>query len=131
MRQARFLTLCRRLLVGVTLAGALAIAGSGCCNPPYYCCQPSPCAPAAMVPSTVQAGPVCDVPTEVVEGGTKVAGGSSRSTTVSGGQATSPRVVVSEPTSPSSRFSWRRSDQDGGLAATTVQGTTNDAAVNK
>jgi len=79
----------------------------------------------------VQAGPVCDVPTEVVEGGTKVAGGSSRSTTVTGGQTTAPRVVVSEPSSgPPSRFSWRRSE-DSSLAATTVQGTTNDAPVNR
>jgi hypothetical protein len=129
MRQAGFLTMCARLVAGAILAGGLALAGSGCCNPPFWCCQRNPCAPATVLPSTVQAAPVCDVPTEVVEGGTKLSGGSSRSTTVSGGQTTSSKVVVSEPAN-SSRFPWRRSE-DSSLASTTVQGTTNDAAVNR
>jgi hypothetical protein len=70
------------------------------------------------------------VPTQVVEGGTTLADGSSRATTVTGGSPTSPRVVVSEP-SGRSRFSWRRADPDGSLASTTVEGTVNDAKVNR
>jgi hypothetical protein len=59
-----------------------------------------------------------------------VAEGSARSTTVSGGQSRSPRIVVSEP-GISSRFSsWRRSNEDS-LATTSVQGTVDDAKVNR
>jgi hypothetical protein len=130
MRQAGFLSMCGRPLAGAILAGGLAFVGSGCCGQPYYCYQTTPCAPAT-IPSSVQTGPVCDVSTAVVEDGTKVTGGSSRSTTVTGGQTTAPRVVVSEPSSSSpSRFSWRRSE-DGSLAATSIRGTTDDASVNK
>jgi hypothetical protein len=129
MRQAGFPTLRRRFLARALLAGGIAFSGAGCCQQPYWCYYPAnPCAPAPL-PSSVQAGPVCDVPTEVVEGGTKVVGGSSRSTTVSGGQAAAPRVVVSQPTNTSSRFSWRRTDDS--TVATSVTGTTDDASVNR
>jgi hypothetical protein len=132
MRLGWFLTFCRHRLFGVILAGELAIMGVGC-NPYCYNYRDPCCAPATPVPSTVQTGPVCDVPTQVVEGGTKLADGSSRSTVVSGATpSTSSRVVVSEPTDPSrASSSWRRSDPDGGLAATTVSGTTNDSSVNR
>jgi hypothetical protein len=50
---------------------------------------------------------------------------------VSGGSpSNSSRVVVSEASEPS-RVAWRRSDPDGSLATTSVQGTTNDSSVNR
>ena len=131
MRNARFLADQDRRLLGVVLAGGLAFMCLGCHQHYYY--YGDPCAPGTPMPSTVRTGPVCDVPTQVVEGGTKLSdGSSSRSTTVSGGSPSrSSRVVVSEPSEPS-RLSWRRSDPDGSLATTTVQGgTVNDSAVNR
>jgi len=130
MRHAWFLAFGRRRLLGVILAGELAFMGVGC-NPYCFNYRDPCCAPATPVPSTVRTGPVCDVPTQVVEGGTKLADGSSRSTVVSGASASNtPRVVVSEPSEPS-RGPWRRSDPDGSLATTSVQGTVNDSSVNR
>jgi hypothetical protein len=132
MRQAGFLALLQRRVLAVIVAGELALTGLGCRQYCYW--YADPCAPAAPMPSSVQAGAVCEVPTQVVEGGTTLADGASRSTTVSGGSTatptTNPRVVVSEPSSPS-RFSWRRSDPDGSLATTSVQGTVDDSKVNR
>jgi hypothetical protein len=131
MRNAWFRGNHRHRLLGVVLAGGLACTCLGCHQHYYY--YGDPCAPGSPVPSTVRTGPVCDVPTEVVDGGTKLADGSaSRSTVVSGAsRSLSSRVVVSEPSEPS-RLSWRRSDPDGSLATTTVQGgTVNDSAVNR
>jgi hypothetical protein len=125
MRLAWFLAFCRRRLVGVILAGELAFAGAGCHQYYYY---GDACPPGAPVPSTVRSGPVCDVPVEVVEGGPKLADGSSRSTTVSGAVSTnSSRVVVSEPSEPT-KVAWKRSDPDGSPTTTSVQGTVNDSS---
>ena len=83
------------------------------------------------VPSTVRSGAVCDVPAEVVEGGPKVAARPSRSTLVSGAvSSNSSRVVVSEPSEPS-KVAWKRTDPDGGVTTTSVQGTVNDSSVNR
>jgi hypothetical protein len=128
MRKARFLAFCQRPLLGVILASGLAFAGAGCHQHYYY--YGDPCAPGMPAPTAVRSGPLCDTTTQVVEGETTMADGSIRSTTVTGGQTKSPRVVVSEPGS-ASRFSWRRSDSDGSLATTKVEGSTNDATVNK
>ena len=129
MRHVRFLAFCRRRLLGVILAGELAFTGMGCHQNYYY--YGDACPPGTPVPSTVRAGPVCDVPTEVVEGGTKLADGSSRSTVVSGAvSSNSSRVVVSEPSEPA-KVAWKRSDPDGSLATTSVQGTVNDSSVNR
>ena len=129
MRHAWFLAFCRRRLLGVILAGELALTGLGCHQHYYY--YGDPCAPGTPMPSSVRSGPVCEVPTQVVEGGTKLADGSSRSTVVSGATPSSAsRVVVSEPSEPS-RVSWRRSDPDGSLPTTSVSGTANDSSVNR
>jgi hypothetical protein len=127
MRRAWFLEFCWCRLLGVILAGAMVFAGAGCHQHYYY--YGDACAPGAPVPSTVQSGPVCDVPAQSVEGGTKLTSGSTRATVVSGGSpSNSSRVVVSEPSEPS-RVSWRRSDPDGSLPTTSVQGTINDSSV--
>jgi hypothetical protein len=131
MRQPWYLAMCRRQLLGLVLAAASACAGFGCHQHYYY--YDNPCAPTP-VPSTVQSAAVVEVPTQIVDGQTKVTDGLSRSTIISGGRPTGSRVVVSEPrdTSRSSTpSSWRRSDPDGNLATTSVQGTTNDAAINR
>ncbi len=129
MRHAGLLTFDWSRLSGVILAGAMVFAGVGCHQHYYY--YGDACAPIAPVPSTVRTGPVCDVPAQSVEGGTKLSSGSTRSTIVSGGSpSNSSKVVVSEPSEPS-RVSWRRSDPDGSLATTSVQGSTNDSSVNR
>jgi hypothetical protein len=82
------------------------------------------------MPRAVQAAPVCDVPTQVVEGGTKVADVSTRTTIVSGATpSNSPRVVVSQPSRELSKFSWRSTDPDGSQATTSVHGGVNDSSV--
>ncbi len=128
MRQPWFLASCRRRMLRLSFVATLACAGWGCHQHYYY--YDNPCAPASPVPSMVRSGPVCEVPTQVVEGETKVADGSSRSTIVSGGRAVAPRVVVSEP-AEQAHGSWRRSDPDGSMATTSIQGNVDGASVNR
>jgi hypothetical protein len=117
-------------MLGVfVLACGSALAGPGC-HQHYHYYNTDPCAPGTPVTSTVRSSPLCDTPAATVEGGTTLSDGSTRSTTVTGGQSRSPRIVVSEPGS-SSRFpSWRRTDADS-LATTSVQGSLDDAKVNR
>jgi hypothetical protein len=136
MRSVWFVASCRRRLIFVVLAGELALTGVGCHQHYYY--YGDACPPGTTVPSTVRTGPVCDVPTQVVEGGTRVADGSSRSTVVTGATTTSPtgikssRVVVSEPSEPA-KVAWKRSDPDSAATTTTtsVSGNLNDPSVNR
>jgi hypothetical protein len=129
MRHVWFLALCRRRLLGVVLAGELAFTGVGCHQHYYY--YGDACPPGAPVSSTVRAGAVCDVPVDVVDGGTKLADGSSRSTVVSGAVSNnSSRVVVSEPSEPA-KVAWKRSDPDGSPTTTSVKGTVNDSSINR
>jgi hypothetical protein len=133
MPDARFLPLSRRRLLGVVSACTLACAGWGCQQPPcytYYGYGVPPCAPAVPSPAAVTSGPVCDVPTRVVEGGTTTADASGRSTVVSGSQNPSPRVVVSEPVERRRPF-WRPADPDATLATTSVEGAVSDSSVNR
>jgi hypothetical protein len=124
MRDVWFPAFVRRRLLGVILAGELICTGVGCHQHYYY--YGDSCPPGSPVSSTVRSGPVCDVPVEVVEGGAKLADGTSRSTTVSGAvSSNSSRVVVSESTEPS-KVAWRRTDPDGSVSTTTVKGTVND-----
>jgi hypothetical protein len=124
MRQARFLPLRWRGLLGILPACALVIAGWGCQQPPcyvYYGYGVPPCAPAVPAPSTASSGVVCDVPSPNVDGGP--------STTVVASPAP-PRIVVSEPVERP-RLSWRRTDPDASLATTSVEGAVSDSAVNR
>ncbi len=129
MRHAWVLAFCRRRLLGVILAGELALTGMGCHQHYYY--YGDACPPGAPVSSTVRSGAVCEVPVEVVEGGTKLADGSNRSTIVSGAVSNnSSRVVISESSEPSepSKVAWKRSDPDGSPTTTSVKGTVNDSS---
>jgi hypothetical protein len=104
------------------------------CHQHYYYYN-DPCAPATAVPSSVRSGPVCEVPSEAVPGGTKLADGSTRSTVVTGASTsssagTSSRVVVSEP-AEQTKVAWRRSDPDATQATTSVKGTINDNSLDR
>ena len=86
-----------------------------------------------MTSSAVKGGPICEVPTQVVEGGTALSEGSSRATTVTGAApTTTPRVVVSEPYGQGqSPLSWRRSDPDASAPTTIVNGNIDGSSVNR
>lgn len=131
MRQAWILPRTVRRWLRLTWFGTLALGGTGCYQ--YYYCTPDPgCGPTMAVPSTVRTSPMCDVPTESVDGATKVTDSSTRSTTIAGGTPrNTPRVVVSQPSNSSSRFSWQRTDPDGSTTTTSVQGAISDPTVNK
>ncbi len=131
MRQAVFLASWRRRLAVVIVAGHSAFTGLGCHQ--YYYYSGDPCAPAPVTSSAVKGGPICEVPTQVVEGGTALSEGSSRATTVTGAApTTAPRVVVSEPYGQGqSRVSWRRSDPDASAPTTIVNGNIDGSSVNR
>jgi hypothetical protein len=129
MRNARFLGLLKRTIVPATLASGMTFAGLGC-HQHYHYYNSDPCAPGAPVASSMRSGTICDPQTSVVDGGTTVAEGPSRSTTVSGGESKSPRVVVSQPDGLSRLSPWKRTDVDS-LATTSVQGSVDDAKVNR
>lgn len=124
MRQARFL--CAGF--GALLAGWVSSAG---CTHNYYYGYPSTVngCPPTVVPGAISYGSVCDVPTQVVGGGSIVAQSPSRETVVNG-TAKPPQVVVSEP-GGGSRTRWRRSDPDSSLATTRVEGALEDPTVTK
>jgi len=99
------------------------------CTHNYYYGAASPCGPVAVAPAVVENGVVCEVPSQVVSGGT-VASGSSVVTSPVLGASRPPRVVVSEPrTRP--RLGWRSADPDGGLATTRVEGAVDDPTVTR
>jgi hypothetical protein len=119
MRQAWLPPVVYRRFLQLVL-GSGAIFASWGCHQHYHYYTSSACPPGTTAPSTVQYGSICDVPTQIIDGGTTLADSSTRSTTVSGTKSSS-RVVVSEPRD-SARFSWKRSDPDATPATTTVEG---------
>lgn len=120
MRRARFM----RGTLGVLLAGW--VGSAGCTHNYYYGGVPVACAPgtSTLLPGTVQYGSVCEVPAQVVGGGTVVASSPGiRSSVV--GTAPPSRVVVSEPLDRP-RLSWRRSDPESNQVTTRVEGALDD-----
>ncbi len=116
MRRARIV----RATLGVVLTGW--IGSAGCTHNYYYGGVPVACAPGTttIVPgSSVQYGSVCEVPAQVVGGGTVVALSPGVRSSAAG--APSSRVVVSEPANRP-KLSWRRSDPDSSMATTRVEG---------
>lgn len=129
MRQARLPALPHRRFLQLVLGGAAIFMGSGC-HQHYHYYTSAACPPGTTAPGTVQYGTMCDPPTQVVDGAATISDSPSRSTTVSG-TASSSRVVVSQP-KDSSAFSWRRSDPDAPIAATTtVEGGINGPTINR
>jgi hypothetical protein len=121
MRQARFPASCRRRLLGVIVAGPLAFIGPGC-HQHYHYYGSSACGPSTTtLPSSVQTGTICEDGSQVVEGGTKVAGAATISSTVGDTKTKSARVVVSEP-----RNSWKKSNPDDIVVTGSVEGALGD-----
>jgi hypothetical protein len=116
--------------LGVLLAGYVSLS-SGCTHNHYYGASVPVCGPT-VVGSTGEVGSeygaVCEVPNQVVSGGSVVAQRQPGVTVVPGPKA--PRVVVSEPRG-NSRLAWRRSDPEDGLATTRVEGALNDPTVTR
>ena len=120
MRRARFM----RGTLGVLLAGW--VASAGCTHNYYYGALPAACAPGTTIlPGTVSDGSVCEVPAQVVSGGTVVASSPGVKSSVTTTAPPSAAVVVSEPINRP-RLSWRRSDPDSSLATTRVEGELDD-----
>jgi hypothetical protein len=108
---------------------ALLTTSSGCIHNHYY-------TPAAGCPPTVTSsagvvdyGALCEVPNQVVNGGTVVSGKPLVASPVLGG-ARPPRVVVSQP-GGSRLGSWRNADPEGGLATTRVEGAIDDPTLKR
>lgn len=121
MRDARTLRLGFTALLGAALWGTSA----GCTHNYYYGGTPVACAPSAggVLSSGVPYGSVCEVPSQVVGGGTVIATNPPGTAPALGGPRP-PRVVLSETPG------WRRSDPDGGVA-TRVDGNVDEPRVTK
>ena len=122
----------RTVRVGLTvlLGGAFWATSAGCTHNYYYGSVPGGCPPSAGgSPSVVQYGSVCEVPSQVVDGGTVIATNPPGTLPALGGPRP-PRIVLSDSPN-SSRLAWRRSDPDGGLATTRVEGARDDSTVTK
>lgn len=126
MRHARILRVGLTVLLGAAFWGMSA----GCTHNYYYGGVPTACAPTpgGVLSSGVQYGSVCEVPSQVVGGGTVIATNPPGSPPALSGPRP-PRVVLSD--SPGSSPSWRRADPDGGLATTRVDGAVDDPTVTK
>jgi len=123
MRDARTLRMGLTVLLGAALWGTSA----GCTHNYYYgggapvACAPSP---GGVLSSGAQYGSVCEVPSQVVGGGTVVATNPPGTPpTLSGPRP--PRVVLSETPG------WRRADPDGGVATTRVDGAVDEPTVTR
>ncbi len=119
MRQAWFLALRRCRLLGVILAGGVGFTGLGC-HQHYHYYGSSACGPTTTTT-------VCEDGTQVVEGGTKVGGGPTISSSVSGSTTRSPRVVVSEP--PRNSWNPMKADSDGSVVTSSVEGALNNTTI--
>jgi hypothetical protein len=111
---------------GLGLVLASGIASAGCTHNYYYGALPA-CGPTTTPAGTVQYGQVCEVPTQVVGGGSVLSQVPARSSIVG---PRPPRVVISEPTGSGGGL-WRRSDPESSLATTRVEGALDDPTVNR
>jgi hypothetical protein len=107
------------------LLGILGVLGPGCHQHYYYYGNPPGCGPISPAPSSIQYGSTCDVPTQVIEGGTVLPRRVDEPALV--GHARRPRVVVSENDRP--RSSWKATDPEASLATTQVEGALRDSTV--
>jgi len=111
------------------LAGYVSL--SGCTHNHYYGASVPACGPTVVGSIAADApeyGAVCEVPNQVVSGGSVVARPQAGTTIVPAPKA--PRVVVSEPRG-NSRLAWRRSDPEESLATTRVEGALDDPTVTR
>jgi hypothetical protein len=130
MRNTRLIDTLGRMATRTVLAGGLACCGWGCHQHYYYYGNQPGCPPGTVMPSTVTAGPLCDVFGDVtISSSASADSNAMRSTTVSDGRKS--RVVVSEPAESKTRFGWRISDPDAPPALTEVEGAYGDSSVKK
>ncbi len=125
MRVAQNLRLASTALLGAVLT----VQSTGCTHNYYYGGVPVACAPSTggVVSSNVQYGSVCEVPSQVVGGGTVIATNPPSTPPALSGPRP-PRVVVSD--GPDSRPPWRRADPDS-TRVTRVEGAVDDPTVTK
>ena len=116
--------------LGVLLAGYVSLS-SGCTHNHYYGASVPVCGPT-VVGSTgadgSEYGAVCEVPSQVVSGGSVVTQSPAGAMVTAAPKA--PRVVVSEPRG-GPRFAWRRSDPENSLATTRVEGALDDPTITR
>ena len=125
MRRARILR-----AGAATILALLAANSTGCIHNHYYgtaagmpVCTTGPSGPAEV--AVVPYGAICEVPSSRVEGGTVVAQAPAQSPAPAAvAQAPRSRVLVSQPRLASRP--WRRTDPEGGLATTKVEGGLDD-----
>src|SRR4051812_50503 len=87
------------------LLGGLFVSGTGCQHHHYYYYGNSPNCPPTTATSVVE-GPVCDVPGQVIQGGTVVSSAADEPTIISKPRRS--KVVVSQSTG-GGRSSWKAS----------------------
>jgi hypothetical protein len=116
--------------VAVAALAAAILAGAAGCTHNYYYGTPVACAPAVTTPGVVENGALCEVPTQVVDGGTVVSGRPLVATPVLGG-ARPPKVVLSQPNGGSRLGGWRSADSEGSLATTRVEGAVDDPTLTR
>ncbi len=124
MRREGFSELRRWAAIAVTSAAAFASVG---CHQNFYYYGEPPYGPPVKGASNVQVGSICDVPTQVVDGGTRSSEVLPPTTRVSGSTVSS-RVVVSQPEQGPARVSWKRADPDA-APTTTVEGNIDSPTV--
>lgn len=126
MRHARSVGWRGAISAGLGLACLLL--QSGCTRNYYY--GYDPCSPTGTVvmPGSVRAGSICEVPS----GSTVVAGGTSAgSESLVVNRSKPPQVVVSEPARGSRNYSWRVADPDGGAVTTRVEGAVESSTITR
>jgi hypothetical protein len=130
MRNNRVIDSPRRRALRAVLTCGFVCCGWGCHQHYYYYGNQPACPPGTVMPSTVTAGPLCDVFGDgIINSNADANSNSIRSTTVSEGRKS--RVVVSEPAESKPRFGWRISDPDAPPALTEVEGAYGDSSVKK
>lgn len=107
----------------VLLLGGLVLSGSGCQRHYYYYYGGSPtnCPP---VGTTIQEGPVCEVPGSVIQGGTVVSSATEDLPVITKSRRS--KVVVSEA-NRGGKSSWKASDAETSVARTQVDGAIGDS----
>ena len=110
----------------IVLGAALLSSAGGCIHNHYY--TPAGCPPTVSSAGTVDYGAVCEVPSQVVDGGRVVTTRPLVNSPLLGG-ARPPRVVLSQPNG--NRLGWHSADSEGGLATTQVEGAVNDPTLTR
>ncbi|ODU00695.1 MAG: hypothetical protein ABS79_02910 [Planctomycetes bacterium SCN 63-9] len=113
----------RGKVAGWVFLGGLIASGAGCQRHYYYYYGNSPNCPPGMV--SMQEGPVCEVPGQVIEGGTVISSATTDDTPVIT-KSRRNKVVISEANG-GGKTAWKASDPEGSMARSQVEGATDDS----